>query len=110
MPSKTSAHRNITKHIDTCYHFIRDCVKHGRVIIEHVKVEDQLAGILSKALGRVKFGELSARIGIKKAWDKKKIKEENVEVIFPLGAWLVCVAQLWRARESTQHTHKVHTQ
>ena len=71
-------HHNRTKHIDTRYHFIRDCVEDGRVIIEHVKTEDQLADILTKSLGRVKFVELSARIGVKKAWDLKKLKEENV--------------------------------
>ena len=68
MLSKTSAHHNRTKHIDTRYHFIRDCVEDGRVIIEHVKTEDQLADIVTKSLGRVKFVELSARIGVKKAW------------------------------------------
>ena len=78
MLSKTSAHHNRTKHIDTRYHFIRDCVEDGRVVIEHVKTEDQLADILTKSLGRVKFMELSARIGVKKAWDMKKLKEENV--------------------------------
>ena len=30
----------------------------------------------------MKFAELSARIGVKKAWDVKKIKEENVGVDF----------------------------
>ena len=67
MLSKTSAHHNRTKHIDTCYHFIQDFFKDRRAIIEHVKTEDQLADILTKASGRMKFGELSARIGVKKA-------------------------------------------
>ena len=74
---KTSAHHNRIKHIDTRYHFIRDCVEDGRVVIKHVKSEDQLADILTKSLGRVKFVELSARIGVKNAWDMKKVKEEN---------------------------------
>ena len=78
MLSKTSAHHNRTKHIDTRYHFIRDYVKDGRVVTEHVKAEDQLADILTKSLGRVKFVELSEKIGMKKAWDLKKLKEENV--------------------------------
>ena len=82
MLSKTSAHHNRTKHIHTRYHFIRDCVEDGRVVIEHLKTEDQLAEILTKSLGRVKFVELSARIGVKKAWDMKKLKEENVESEF----------------------------
>ena len=42
-----------------------------------MKTEDQLADILTKSLGRMKFMELSARIGEKKAWDMKKL-EENV--------------------------------
>ena len=86
MLSKTLAHHNRTKHIDTRYHFIRDCVEDRRVTTEHVKTEDQLVDILTKSLGRVKFAELSERIGVKKPlcknWseeDMKKLKEENVE-------------------------------
>ena len=82
MLSKTLADHNRTKHIDTCYHFIRDCVEDGRAVIEHVKTEDQLTYILIKSLERVKFVELSARIGVKKVWDVKKIKEENVGADF----------------------------
>ena len=80
--SKTSAHYNRTKHIETRYHFIQDCVEDRRVVIEHVKTEDQLADILTKSLGRVKFVELSARIRVKKAWDMKKLKEETVGAEF----------------------------
>ena len=50
-----------------------------------MKTEDQLANILKKSLGKVKFAELSERIGAKKPlcknWseeDMKKLKEENV--------------------------------
>ena len=55
MLSKTSAHQNITKHINPRYHFIQDYIEDERVIIEYVKTEYQLANILTKALGRVKF-------------------------------------------------------
>ena len=47
-----------------------------------MKTEDQLADILTKALGSVKFGELSARIGVQKAWDETKISENNVRSDF----------------------------
>ena len=43
-----------------------------------MKIEDQLADLLTKALGRIKFVEICARIGVNQAWDEKKIKEENV--------------------------------
>ena len=83
MLSKTLTHHNTTKHIDTHYHSIRDCVKDGRVIIKHVKTKDQLADILTKALGRVKFLDLCAKIGVKKAWEEEKIKEDNLGIDFP---------------------------
>ena len=83
MLSKTLAHHNRTNHIATKYHFIQDCIEDGRVVMKHVKTKDQLTDILTKSFGRVKFSELSARIRVKKAWDVKKIKEENVRVDFP---------------------------
>ena len=47
-----------------------------------MKTKGQLADILTKSLRRVKFAELSARIGVKKPWDVKKIKKENVGADF----------------------------
>ena len=67
MLSETLAHYNRTNHIDKCYYFMQDCIKGGRIIIEHVKINDHLADILTKALGRVKFVELYAKIGVKRA-------------------------------------------
>ena len=81
MLRKISTHHNRTKQ-DTRYHFIRNYFEDKRVVIEHVKTEHQLVDILIKALRRVKFGELSERIEVKKAWDEKKIKEESVNSDF----------------------------
>ena len=53
--SKNPVHHNRTKHIETCYHFVRQCVEDKRIKIEFVRTEDQLADIFSKALGRQKF-------------------------------------------------------
>ena len=83
MLRRTLAHHNKTKHIDTCYHFIQDYVEDGRIGIEHVKTKHQLAKILTKFLGRVKFLELCARNGVKKACDENKIKEERDGCNFP---------------------------
>jgi hypothetical protein len=62
--SKNPVHHDRSKHIDTRYHFIRDCVDRGEVEIEHVGTADQLADILTKALGRIKFVELRQRLGV----------------------------------------------
>ena len=44
-----------SKHIDIRCHFIRDCVQHGVVQLQYVPTGDQVADIITKALGRAKF-------------------------------------------------------
>jgi hypothetical protein len=51
-------------HIDLRYHFIRNCLAEGTVSATYINTVDQLADILTKALGRVKFQKLRARIGM----------------------------------------------
>jgi hypothetical protein len=62
--SKNPVYHERSKHIDTRYHFIRECVGKGDVDVEHVSTEHQLADILTKALPRVRFIELRGRIGV----------------------------------------------
>ncbi|KAL4583820.1 hypothetical protein LXL04_008404 [Taraxacum kok-saghyz] len=59
-PSK----KNKSKHIDIRYHFIRECVERGQIIVEHVDSKDQRADILTKALAYVKHGEMRNLIGV----------------------------------------------
>jgi hypothetical protein len=54
-----------SKHIDIRYHYIRECVERGRIVIDYIATEVQLGDILTKALGRVHFQGLHARIGVK---------------------------------------------
>lgn len=61
---KNPVHHDRSKHINTRYHFIRECVEDGKIDVEHVSTDDQLADIFTKALGRVKFLELRAKIGL----------------------------------------------
>lgn len=42
-----------SKHIDLRYHFIRDCVKQGLIVIKHVRTSEQRVDILTKALAAV---------------------------------------------------------
>ena len=53
-----------SKHIDTKYHFVRDCVDREEVDIDHVSTCEQLVDILTKALGRVRFVELRQQLGV----------------------------------------------
>jgi hypothetical protein len=47
-----------SKHIRIKYHLIRGCLKEGSVKASYIRTEGQLADILTKSLGRVKFHEL----------------------------------------------------
>lgn len=62
--SKNPVFHERSKHIDTRYHYIRDCIEQGVVDVDHVGTEDQLADILTKPLGTVRFVELRSRLGI----------------------------------------------
>lgn len=53
-----------SKHIDTRFHFIRECVEKKQIVVEYVRSEDQLADILTKPVGRVRFQELRKKIGL----------------------------------------------
>jgi hypothetical protein len=56
--SKNPVFHERSKHIDVRYHFIRDCVDEGSINIDYTATENQLADILTKALGRIRFLEL----------------------------------------------------
>jgi hypothetical protein len=64
--SRNPVYHERTKHIDTRYHFIRECVSDGVVQLEHVSTDDQLADILTKPLGRIRFAEMRRQLGIVK--------------------------------------------
>jgi hypothetical protein len=53
-----------SKHIQTRYHYIRECANKGLIKVDFVRIEDQLGVIFTKSLSRVKFEEFWARIGV----------------------------------------------
>ena len=74
-------------------------------MIKHVKTKDQLANVLTKALERVKFVDLCAKIGVQKALDEEKIKDENVGSAFlSLGTAGTCGTAVVCAKENSSCT------
>lgn len=55
-----------SKHIDLRFHFIRECVEKGEVVIKHIGTEEQRADILTKALSTAKFERMRDLLGVKK--------------------------------------------
>jgi hypothetical protein len=62
--SKNPVFHDRSKYIDTRYHFICDCIEKNRVALEFIGTKDQLADILTKALGHEQFCELRSRLGV----------------------------------------------
>ena len=49
--TKNPVLHNRSKHIDVKFHFLRDCVDGGQIVIEFVETGRQLADVLTKPLG-----------------------------------------------------------
>lgn len=54
-----------SKHIDIRFHFIRECVERGEVIVKHVKTNQQKADVLTKSMPAEKFEEMRKLLGVK---------------------------------------------
>ena len=44
-----------SKHVDICYHYIRDLIENKQIKLYHIDGKDNLADILTKNLGQVLF-------------------------------------------------------
>lgn len=58
-----------SKHIDLRYHFIRDCVEKGLIVIKYVSTKEQRADIMTKALAATKFEQMRSLLGVKQLGD-----------------------------------------
>jgi hypothetical protein len=70
---KNPVHHDRSKHIDTRFHFIRQCVTEGRIDVAFIGTESQLADILTKPHGRTRFRELRGLIGVNKISREHKV-------------------------------------
>ena len=62
--SKNYVFHKRTKHIDTKFHFIRELVSNGEIVLQHCRTEDQFADILTKPLQQKSFEYFRKCLGI----------------------------------------------
>ncbi|XP_039840969.1 uncharacterized mitochondrial protein AtMg00810-like [Panicum virgatum] len=62
--SKNPVFHDRSKHIDTRFQFIRECIEEGRVCVASIGTTEQLADLMTKALARERFCDLRARLGL----------------------------------------------
>ena len=53
--SKNFVFHKRTKHIDAKFHYIRELVNNGEIVLQHCRTEDQFTDILTKLLGKNSF-------------------------------------------------------
>ena len=56
--SKNPVLHDQSKHIDMKFHFIRECIDKGSILLEYASSQEQLADLMTKALGQSRFYEL----------------------------------------------------
>ena len=54
-----------SKHIDTKFHFIRECVEKGKIVVEFVNTGEQRADALTKTLTGVKLAAMRHQLGVR---------------------------------------------
>ena len=61
--TKDPMHHERTKHIDVCYHFFRDIVAQGEIIVHKISTKDNPADMLTKTLPVAKIKKCLDIIG-----------------------------------------------
>ena len=71
MLSKDNKLHQCMKHIDICYHFIREAVEDGQIRTNYVPTDQNPADIFTKPLSKMKFHGFVAGLGLK-AWREEE--------------------------------------
>jgi hypothetical protein len=62
--AKNTVFHKWSKHIRVRHHFIRGCLQEGSIKAGYINTKDQLADLLTKPLGRIRFLELCSKTGM----------------------------------------------
>jgi hypothetical protein len=67
-----------TKHIDIRYHFVREKVEDGQVVLEYCPTQDMLADLMTKPIAAAHFDALRTKLGIQVATESSGSVEDGV--------------------------------
>jgi len=62
--SKDATFHRRTKHIDVHFHFIRQTITSGHIMMQYCPTDDMIADIFTKSLGRVKYEKFRTLLGV----------------------------------------------
>ena len=72
--SKDNKFHSRTKHIDLCYHFIREAVDEGKINVQYIPTAEKVSDIFTKALPRPKFEVFVEKLGLAPVVEEGKDK------------------------------------
>ncbi|CAA7408157.1 unnamed protein product [Spirodela intermedia] len=75
---KNSVLHGHSKHIEVKYHLVRESAEKGQINVEFIRSEEQLGDVLTKPLGKVKFHEFRAKIGLVDVRGKYSKAQEEI--------------------------------
>jgi len=55
-----------SKHIDICYHFIRDLIEQKKLKIEYISIAEMIADAMTKSLTRISFERFKKQLRVVK--------------------------------------------
>ena len=64
--SRNPEHHGRMKHLNLRHYWLRDVVKAGLIDVKYISTKDMPADIMTKALARIKVGEMCAMLGLRK--------------------------------------------
>ena len=64
--AKNQVYHARTKHIDVRYHFVREIIEEGVVLVQKIKTDDNPADMLTKVVTTIKFNHCLDLINISK--------------------------------------------
>ena len=64
--AKNQVYHARTKHIDVRYHFVREIIEEGGVLVQKIKTDDNPADMLTKVVTTIKFNHCLDLINIAK--------------------------------------------
>lgn len=72
---KNPVYHSRTKHIAIKYHYVREVIANGDVVLKYCKSEEQLADIFTNALPRDKFQKLRLMLGVEENASRRSVED-----------------------------------
>ena len=77
--AKDNKFHSRTKCIDLRYHFIREAVEDGKIIVSYIPTDENVSDIFTKALARPKFQKFVEMLGLRDDSKEERRKERTGE-------------------------------